>query len=594
MFGHKSLPALIYSYGAKPPTENLELVDRLMHQAHRYRNALVHMELKRREKIYRALKAISPELAELEKRHEALALELESVREEINSVRANARKRVNPVDLIARAEEIKAELRKVWPRRKELRVPIWGSPGWHAEQKAAAKEGRAPNPDLVPPCAGWVKAQGEINAWATEKSHVFRKHSGLRGIFGTYLMIESSVDKSGFPPRFHRWDGDGHLVIQIQKKAGETMPVPAAFLGTDTRLRIDMLPAGAYREKDGKIKPVRSLCKTRVHFRVGSEKRAPVWAVIPIIMHRPMPADASITWVHLIRRKVGTNFRWDVQFTLSKEEWIRNDVAQDGAVGIDVGWRLRKPGNPLRVAYWAGSDGLHDELVLPPDWMAQMRKTEDIQSIMDTNFDAFKAKFHADMANVAAPEWLKAATCNLLMWRSQDRMARIIVRWRDARFSGDEELYAYAEAWRKRYCHLYNYSSHLRDQLWHRREDIFRCFAAWIRTHYKTVVIEELDLRKFHKLPKPEEEAADQATREYVRDACISTLIKCLNESVGPQVIEAPPQNTTKRHHSCGSIEEWDHKELVHTCSKCGETYDQDYNAALNLLEHASAGLVAV
>lgn len=594
MFGHESLPARIYSYGARPPVDGMEYVERLMRQAHRYRNALVHMELKRREKIYRALKAISPELAELEKRHETLEVELESVREEINSVRAQARKRVNPVDLIAKAEEIKAELRKIGPRRKELRIPVWGSPGWSAEQKKASEEGRAPDLTLVPPCEAWVKAENAISEWARKKAHLFRKHSGLNGIYGTYLMIESSVKRSGFPPRFHKWSGDGHLVIQIQKKKGRTMKVPEAFVGNDTRLRIDMLPAGAYREKDGKIKPVRSLCKTRVHFRVWSDKRKPVWAVIPIIMHRPMPADASITWVHLIRKKIGTNFRWDVQFTLSQNEWIRNDVAQDGAVGIDVGWRIRKPGNPLRVAYFAGSDGQHGELVLPPDWMAQMRKTEDIQSIMDTNFDTFKAKFHADMEKMAAPEWLKAATSNILMWRSQDRMARIIVRWRDARFAGDEELYAYAETWRKRYCHLYNYASHLRDQLWHRREDIFRCFAAKIRQHYRTVVIELLDLRKFHKLPKAEEEAADQATREYIRDACISTLIKCLRESVGPQIVEAPPKNTTKRHHSCGSIEEWDHKELVHTCSKCGETYDQDYNAALNLLDHASAGLVLV
>jgi hypothetical protein len=594
MFGHKSLPARIYAYGAKPPVEGMELVERLMRQAHRYRNALVHLELKRRDKLHRALRAISPEFADLEKRAETLGIELESVREEINSVRAQARKRINPEDLIARAKEIHAEMRKIWPRLKEARIPVWGSTGWHREQKAAAAECRAPNPDLVPPCAAWVKAQNAIHEWANKKARLFRKHSGLNQIYGTYLMIESSIDKSGYPPRFHRWNGDGHLTIQIQKKKGRTTTVPEAFVGNHTQLRIDRLPEGAYRDTGKKIVPVRSLCKTRVHFRVGSDKRNPVWAVIPVILHRPMPADASITWVHLIRRKIGTNFKWEVQFTLAKEEWIRNDVAQDGAVGIDVGWRIRKPGNPLRVAYWAGSDGQHDELVLPPDWMAQMRKTEDIQGIMDTNFDTFKAKFHADMDKVAAPEWLKAATSNILMWRSQDRMARIIVRWRDARFAGDEELYAYAEEWRKRYCHLYNYASHLRDQLWHRREDIFRCFAARIRTHYRIVVIELLDLRKFHKLPKAEEDAADPATREYVRDACISELLKCLKESVGPQIVEAPPKNTTKRHHSCGSIEEWDHKELVHTCSKCRETYDQDYNAALNLLDHASAGLVLV
>jgi transposase len=41
---------------------------------------------------------------------------------------------------------------------------------------------------------------------------------------------------------------------------------------------------------------------------------------------------------------------------------------------------------------------------------------------------------------------------------------------------------------------------------------------------------------------------------------------------------------TTKRCHACGSMEEFDRRELTHTCSTCSLLWDQDYNAAMNML----------
>jgi hypothetical protein len=51
------------------------------------------------------------------------------------------------------------------------------------------------------------------------------------------------------------------------------------------------------------------------------------------------------------------------------------------------------------------------------------------------------------------------------------------------------------------------------------------------------------------------------------------------------RVVYVPMKNTTKECQACGSIEEWDQgKVLHHTCSKCGLRWDQDDNAAQNLL----------
>ena len=596
MFGNKSLPARIYSYGGKPPTENLKEVERLMYQAHRYQNARIHLERKRREKVNRALRVFSPELADLEMKAEALDEQLDQVRTDINSARAIARKKISPEDMVRKCEEIKAELKKINPRRKELRIPIWGSPGWHKEQKKAAAESRPPDSSLTPPHPDWTKVQAKIDKWDNQKGKQFRAVSGLNHVFGTYNMVEGAVKRTGRPPKFKKWLGHGHLVIQLQKCRGKYLSTSGVFSGTDTRLRIDPLPPEAFRidPDDGKIRPVRKLCRTKVHFRIGVEgKRKPLFAVLPVILHRPLPEEATIRFAHIIRRRIGTNCEWKFQVTLSRKGgWEKLDAAPDGSVGLDVGWRIVKSGSPLRVIYWAGDDGRHGEEVLPADWLQEMRRTEGIQSIRDKLFDAVRERLSVDLSKLQLPDWLRDQTQNLWHWKSQARLAVVIVKWRTARFSGDEKVFAYAEEWRKRYCHLYNFEANLRNQLQNRREDIYRNFAAWLRRNYRYYVIEDMDLRDFHVLPKPEEKPEDPATRQHTRDACLSLLKRCIKESMAEKPIEAPPENTTKKHHSCGSIEEWDHKELMHTCSKCGEHYDQDYNAALNLLDFARGSMV--
>ena len=46
-----------------------------------------------------------------------------------------------------------------------------------------------------------------------------------------------------------------------------------------------------------------------------------------------------------------------------------------------------------------------------------------------------------------------------------------------------------------------------------------------------------------------------------------------------------PAANTTRDCSVCGHRETWDQAtEVVHTCSACGETWDQDASAAVNLL----------
>lgn len=554
MFGHKSLPSRVWSYGANPPIENADLVDEQMQLAHRYRNGLVEMEISRRKKVEDALKEMSPKLLDLDKELEKVEKDLEATREMMMKDRAShMHKATRDPAKVRQIKFLKEERKALYDKRKKLRTALFSSRKWKKKQK-------------------------DIEIWAKEESHRRRAESGI--YWGSYLHVEQSMSdaRKGAPPRFAHWNGDGHLAVQIQKG----MTVQEAFSGEDPRL---MIIRGRV-EMDGTRTHLtgikRKLGTALCYFRIGSdEKGGPIFASIPFTMHREIPPTSQIKWVHLIRRRVSTNCEWRLQFVLSQESWEKEDRATTGSVGIDVGWRLQ-PDGALRVATWVGSDGESGELVLPSDWLGEMRRTEGIRSIRDKNFNESK-KWLSEWLPKANKSWLHKDTESLDKWHSQARLAGLVIRWREKRVAGDADIHDVMEKWRKRDKHLYEFEANLRDQLIRRRESIYRNFAAELRRKYKTAKIEALDLRDFHVLPEPEEKPENEAMRRHTRDACLSVLIRCIKESMA-ETIEKPAKNTTLIHFECGSKEEFDRRQVLHTCTKCGETYDQDENAAKHLL----------
>jgi hypothetical protein len=302
-----------------------------------------------------------------------------------------------------------------------------------------------------------------------------------------------------------------------------------------------------------------------------------------------MPADAEIKWVHLVRRRISTQCEWRLQFVLSRAGWPHEDCAPDGAVGIDVGWRMLPDGS-LRIAYWYGHDGQEGELALPADWLGQMRRVEGIQAHRDDAFNVAKARLARWMKAGARagilPKWLQDATATLAQWRSCAKLSALAVKWRENRFERDPKAFERLEGWRRRDKHLYEFEGNLRDQLHRRREYLVRKFSCEMRRAYSVAVVEALDLRDFHVLPDAEELPAKAASREHTRDACLSLLLRCIKESMS-ETVKVPAPDTTRLCPNCGIIGDFPREELVRTCPGCGDKDDQDRVAAINLLRAA-------
>lgn len=556
MFGNDSAPCRVFAYGARPATSGADLIDLQMRKAHQYRNRLVEVERLRRSKVDALLLTLCPDLSQTDAGIRKTEERLEGVLEAIGKASAAVGRKVRPAELVAEVKAARAELKVLRYRRKVLRTDLFASDGFK-------------------------KANEALETAHKELLKKVRSESGL--YWGTYLHVEQSCGgiRKGAPPKFMRWEGEGHLAIQIQGG----MTVEELFSGKDTRIQVAPVPAEAY-ERGG-----RKLMRTVAKFRVGSDDSGePVFAEIPLVMHRPIPGDGTIKWVHLVRHRTATKCSFSLQFVVARQSgWAKDDLASSGAVGIDVGWRIMPSDGRLRVAVWHGDDGSEGELALPKDWLTEMGKVRHLQSVRDVNMNEMKASFCSLLGRLEKPEWFVKAAEHIHHWKSAGRFAGLAIQWRDKRFPGDEDAFTLIEAWRKRDKHLFEYEANLREQLFGRRRDIYRNFAAMLRRRYKTAYIEDLDLRDFHELPAGEDAPENQAVREHTRDAALSYLIEALKHSVHTTV-KVLAASTTSDCNVCGTKNDFDRKLIVTTCASCGAAWDQDTNAAINILKKGLSG----
>ena len=398
--------------------------------------------------------------------------------------------------------------------------------------------------------------------------------------WGTKQIVEDAAQRSrrsGREATFARWDGTGTIAVQIQWQATRHtgLTVDELLAGTDRRARL--VGAGRHR-----------LLSLRIG-STGETGRDPLWATFPIVYHRDLPPEARIKWVCVVCRRVGTHFKWSAQFVLDGLPEITLPAPTRGTLAVDVGWR-RLDGNS-RVAVWVDDAGQKGELYLPADLPTRWAKVEDLRSIRDKNFNGALAALREWRGEATVPDWFRQATTHLHAWRATARLAALSVRWRTQRFAGDDAAFVALELWRRQDKHLLEWESHQRENVMRARREAYRLFARFAAT-YRRVVVERLDLRDFAELPDGPEDPRATAARGRRFQAGLSELLNSMADAClrsGSEWIEAPPEWTTQTCYQCGERELFDAAGSVeHTCSHCDAAWDQDENAARNLLARAA------
>jgi hypothetical protein len=548
-FGRIAGPTIVYRYGAKKPTTNAEALLDQLRKAHQYRNKLVELELERRKLVEEAIKSIEGEVRKIAEKIEQLELDIDYVARKINSHKQKNRTRTVPTELKEQLKALKAQRRERLRQMREAKKAAYTRP----ETKQALD-----------------KIEGKARA-------AHKKARSLCGLYwGTYCHVEQIIShiRKGPPPKFRRFDGSGVLAVQLQK--GED--IARLESGEDRRIRI---------EGCGK--------RRILWLRIGSdENRNPIWATIPFVYHREIPQDAKIKWVKVKAQRIACQTEWEVLFTLERSSgWQKPDLAQDGMVAIDIGWRNFD--DRIRVAYWVGSDGREGEVALPYRMVSRaLEQVEHLRSLRDKNFNEIKQQLLDAIGVLPIPEWLAEATKTLHQWRSQSRLAALVIRWRQQRFDGDNDIFALLETWRARDRHLYEWEAHLRLKALRRRDDYFANVVADLSRRYKTAIVEDFDLRNVMQIdPTQTEQIGDGRQRYRARVASAGGFRQMVkNRFAETQIVSAVL--TTQTCTECGEIMNFNAAESVFgKCPHCGHAFDQDRVAAINLMRRYEEGLVA-
>lgn len=456
-----------------------------------------------------------------------------------------------------------------------------------------------------PPAAS-EEVKKAAKAFAFERIREERKRCGQN--FGTYLLIEDAINQAKTATPYYKpikeryWDETGSIGVQLQKegppinenrkKEDNGLSIEKVLSCQDSRLKL------LHSFPDAENALVKELPtqpnKARIwiaELRTGSKTKqiSPVSILIPFIYHREIPSGSIIKWVKLQKKRVATHFKYELHFIVETPSSLEEVSPKFDMVAIDIGWR--KVDNGYRIATLGDSENKFTEICLSQKLIDRIQKVEDLQSIIDKNFEAIKKTFLSEKEKQYFPEWLLKKTEYLSQWRSFKRFSNIIEQWRNRRFENDTIIYETLENWRKQNKHLYEWKVNQERNVLNAKKQFYRKIALEISQNYKEIILEGEKLTKEKDnhgvLMNLSRFASDLKVANDQRfTANLSAFREFLIEKNIKKIFIVPSPYTSKTCNKCGSREEIGGAKM-HTCKQCGATWDRDENATKNLLRAA-------
>ncbi len=605
---------LVVTCHLKPRPEFYAAIHEQSWKAHQYRNKLMELYLGKirryrelRFEFFPELRELFVKCDELEKRLEAERLELSKVlraerddhpkTQEVKAIRSElnaARKTLS--DLLKEKEkQVLAPANAEFKRRfGEL---LDKSPHGKAKGRKAilAQMFSEDWPEF------WKEVQ-RLDAQYLEACKLARKDCGLA--VGTYLAVEDAhsraISDSETDPRFKKFRGDGKLGHQCNK--GKLTPKMVQF---------SPYPDARAFDKNWQM----------VRFNIGKVSD-PIWIEGRCNTAR-LRQDVPIKWVYLQVRREGLYYRYELQFTLDTE---REHVHGTGTCAVNVGWRRLDNGN-VRVGYGVDDRNNAFEIVLPAKLIKKERYCSRIEGVTKRLFLQTRDYLSKALRESfpGKPEWLDEQIQHMHIWLAHGRLARVSQmwysqgyadhieqlwqRWKSERLSQEFDLFdepefikqwaisqqspvpllVVLEWWRRKDAHLVNGAlrGKIKAQRW--RREIYRVAASQLAKTYATIIVGPYKLDKLIQKPEVEDD------RRTAQEENASSLRQIASPGLLREILlghknaeEGITKDITVEHFGCGGKTQSDPKKQIHCeCSACGQTYDQDRNAAQHLLQRA-------
>lgn len=295
--------------------------------------------------------------------------------------------------------------------------------------------------------------------------------------------------------------------------------------------------------------------------------------------------------VSFVRERVGLSWRHRLLLTV-REPAVFDLPMSGNAVGVDLGWRSTPDG--LRVAYWCGEDGRRGALVLPVSDLAEFKRISSLEPLIVDLHSKVISCLRAFLSRDTIPIALKEPAATALASSSPRALLRLFEMWQIQRFAGDESPFGMLHDWKKKHIHLWTWQANLRDQIIRRRRELYRRFAADLAGRYARIFVNDIQLRRRTVRPTAVETLIP-VQRHHRFIAALSVLYRVLRhacEKRGVGMMRLHCKGATTSCHFCGALDDWNPATaLMHTCSNCGQTWDQDFNAATHVLREGLAML---
>ena len=568
----------VYKYRCRPPIEGAKRVDEVLQLAHRYHNVLVEVELHRRAAVQQILFGL-------------------------------------PADDRLRKLCLSFVNRRAHALAKALRAANGLSGSWGTyllvEQAIdAAKQSGGKLHFRRWDRTGRVGVQTQTRAPTAAEAREIKLY---RRAAVEQVLSEMSVDD---PRQKSRLDFVNERADALVDAMRRHFTAEVAHACTDSRLRIQRvhdrpgITPGSRRSGNAAI----------VHLRVDSVGRTPVWAIWPVTLHRPLPQNSTIKWAWMQRSNVGPHTEWHLCLTVDGGA-TKNDAEPNrtGTVAVDLGWRMRPDG--MRVGYWRDDAGRHDDFLLPEDVLEDVKLARDHGSTRDRLMLEFRDRLAMWFGTNAAimPLWFAEAGRTMRQWDSANRLSALAWRWLRNRFAGDEAIFdtqttcarhtargqatlidciLHVDCWRRKDRHLYECGTYLLRRALARRDEHYKRWSAILARNYGKVVIEKFNLTEVAGRRGLGETATDAEKVKADRSSSwrhvgapsrfrLWLLNACRSRATTVEAVDAAW--TTLDCASCGARTTWDPALAIdHMCSNCGDTWDQDDQACVNLLARAS------
>lgn len=541
------MTTLNWRYGCGRPDNWADSVDDQLRGQTALWNRLVEIEAGARAK-YRDLMAEDSAIAAIEARIAEMSDQIEAMKTERAARRQAARKKaVDTTDLPI--TETAAVVKVLRAEAKDLRT---------VARERMAEPLRALEMDRRKAVADARRESAANGLWWGNYNAVIAAFDGAR----------AKAMKTGRPVQPRHYDGTGRLTVQIQ---GGMTPEE---LFTSERSEVEVIERP---RSDGKPTRWQTLRLT-----AWSRPGERYLLSIPILIHRPFPPGCRIKAATLTRRRTAPgHIEHAAVFTVAIDEEIPQRLPARRAA-IDIGYRVTTAG--LRVAVLTDDAGGIEHVTLPPQILRRMDLCERIQSEIDDALNTAWPRF-------TGRDWSEAP----------EAMAEVIESLRRARRPHPRHLVRLRAAWSEDWQaeEREELDAMLREDLrerrrlaqtraralGHRKDWMRKTVAGWLR-RYGEIVVDGHDLRIVRE-SHGEESPLPDIVRRNQRLAAPGELRAWLIDA-GKRAgvkITIHKGKSTWACHSCGTEHKPVHADdLIHRCRHCGSVWDQDENAARNML----------